>query len=131
MNDMYMEDILEHYKHPLNRGKIADADIQYHDANQLCGDEIDIYLKLDKSKTITDIKTESKGCAISQAATSMLSETLKGKTLDEVRGLDNAFVLDLLQIQLSMMRVKCALLSLIAIKKGIYKYLGEHYHDSE
>ncbi len=131
MNEMYMEEILEHYKHPLNKGKIAQPDIHYHDANPLCGDELDIFIKLDKDKKIIDIKTEAKGCAISQAATSMVSEELKGKTVEEVRKLNKEFVFNLLHIPLSIMRVKCALLSLTTIKKGIYKYLGEQFNDSE
>ena len=130
MNDMYREEILEHYKHPLNKGKIVNADISYYDTNPLCGDEVDISIKLGNNK-ITDIKTDGKGCAISQAASSMLSEAIKGKTLEEVRQLNKEFVFDLIHIPISIMRVKCALLSLIAIKKGIYKYLGEHYNDTE
>jgi len=128
---MYMEEILEHYKNPRNKGIIANADIQFKDQNTLCGDEIQVYLKLDKNKTITDVKTEGKGCAISQAAASMLTDAVKGKNIEEVRNLNNEFVFGLLQIQVSPARVKCALLALFAVKKGIYKYLGEHYHDKE
>lgn len=131
MNEIYMEEILEHYKHPLNKGRIENPDIHYHDSNPLCGDEIDIFIKVNKEKRIQDIKTECRGCAISQAATSMLSEELKGKSIEEVRNLDKQVVFDLLRIPLSIMRVKCALLSLVTVKKGIYKYLGEHYHDNE
>ncbi len=128
---MYMEEILEHYKHPRNKGTIANADIHFKDQNTLCGDEIQVYVKLDKNKMITEVKTEGKGCAISQAAASMLTDALKGKSIEEARNLKNEFVFDLLQIQLSPVRVKCALLALFAVKKGIYKYLGEHYHDEE
>ncbi len=126
-----MEEILEHYKHPRNKGVIANADIQFKDQNPLCGDEVKVYLKLDKDKKIQEIKAEGKGCAISQAAASMLTDAVKGKTIEEVRNLKNDFVFDLLQIQVSPVRVKCALLALFAVKKGIYKYLGEHYHDEE
>lgn len=124
-----MEEILEHYKHPRNRGTMADADITFSDSNPLCGDEVDVYLKLDNKKTIAEVKTEAKGCAISQAAASMLTDTLRGKSLEEVRQLKNQFVFDLLQIHLSPIRVKCALLALIAIKKGIYQYLGTTFTD--
>jgi len=124
-----MEEILEHYKHPRNKGAIADADITFSDSNPLCGDEVQVYLKIDPNKKIQDIKTEAKGCAISQAAASMLTDTLRGKSLEEVRQLKNQFVFDLLQIHLSPIRVKCALLALIAIKKGIYHYLGAAYAD--
>lgn len=132
MTDMiYMEEILEHYKHPLNRGVMENADIHYHDANPLCGDEIDVFMKIDAEKKIMDVKTEGKGCAISQAAASMVTDAIKGKSIEDVRQMKKEFVFGLLNIQLSAIRVKCALLAFIAIKKGIYQYLGAKENDDE
>ena len=128
---IYMEEILEHYKNPLNRGVIDNADIHYHDANPLCGDEIDVFMKIDAQKNMKDIKTEGKGCAISQAAASMFTDAIKGKSIEEIRNLKKEFIFGLLQIQLSPIRVKCALLAFVAIKKGIYQYLGAKENDDE
>ena len=130
-DDIFRENILDHFRDPRNKGTIANADIEFQDHNPLCGDEVHIYLKLDENQTIVDIKTESKGCAISQAVASMLTDALKGKTIEEIRQMKNKFVFDLLQIQLSPIRVKCALLALKAMQKGIYKYLGATMTDDE
>ncbi len=124
MIDMYQEELLEHYKSPRNFGLLEEPTIKFHDTNPLCGDEITVTVNLDRDK-IEDLKFESRGCAISVASASKLSEQLKGKTVDEVLKLDNQFVLDLVGVPISAMRLKCALLSLKAIQKGIYRHMEE------
>lgn len=122
---MYRDFILDHYKSPRNQGIIEKADIHYHDSNPLCGDELDIYLDV-KDGIVKDIKFTGKGCAISQASMSMLSEIVKGKTLKKLLALDKKEVLDMLGIELSVSRVKCALLGLTTVKKGIVQHGGEN-----
>lgn len=122
--EMYLEHILDHYKNPRNTGTIEQADIEHHDYNPTCGDEITFFLKLGKDQTVQDIKFLGKGCAISQASASLLSESLKGKALAEVKQVTNADVLELLGIPIGAVRMKCALLSLKAIEKGIRKFEG-------
>lgn len=118
---MYMEDLLDHYKNPRNCGVIEDADIKYRDSNPTCGDVVNVSVKLNKDK-IKDINFLSKGCAISVAASSKLSLELKDKSLKEVEDIENKFVLDLLGVEISPMRVKCALLGLKALQKGVRAY---------
>jgi nitrogen fixation NifU-like protein len=119
MDDLYRELILDHYQHPHNHGEIPDADISYEDSNPLCGDKIRIDLKL-KNNVVEDVKFNGKGCAISQASASMLTDELIGKSLDEIKQLDKQFILDLLGIPLGPTRIKCALLPLKVIKAGVY-----------
>ncbi len=119
MDDLYRELILDHYQHPHNHGEIPEADISYEDSNPLCGDKIRIDIKL-KDNVVTDIKFNGKGCAISQASASMLTDELVGKSLDDIRKLDKQFILDLLGIPLGPTRIKCALLPLKVIKAGAY-----------
>ncbi len=122
--DMYMEEILDHYKHPHNKGTLTDAQIHLFDSNPLCGDEQEVFIQIDKKNTITDIKFTAKGCAISIAGTSMVTDELIGKKIEEVLRLPNEFVLDLLNVKISAMRMKCALLGLKTIQKAIIQYLG-------
>lgn len=119
MDDLYRELILDHYQHPHNHGEIPGADISYEDSNPLCGDKIRIDIKL-KNNIVEDVKFNGKGCAISQASASMLTDELIGKSLDEVKKLDKKFILDLLGIPLGPARIKCALLPLKVIKAGVY-----------
>lgn len=119
MDDFYRELILDHYQHPHNHGEIPDADISYEDSNPLCGDKIRIDIKL-RNNVVQDVKFNGKGCAISQASASMLTDELKGKSLDEIKKLDKQFVLDMLGIPLGPTRIKCALLPLKAVKAGAY-----------
>ena len=116
--DMYKEELLEHYRNPQNYGKIKNADVKYHDFNPVCGDEIEIYLKI-KNEKISDVKFSGKGCAISQAAASILTEHIKGKRVKEVRNTSNEKMLGLLPIEVSYLRIKCGLLALKAVQKGI------------
>ncbi len=124
-SSMYREQILEHYKHPLNQGKLEPADAHFADNNPLCGDEIDVFLNIDSDQTITDIKFLGQGCAISTASASLLTEFVKNKSLEEVKALTRDDVFKLLGVPISPARVKCALLCLKAVKSAVYNYLGE------
>ncbi len=118
---MYRENILDHYKHPHNHGSIGNADIRHTESNPLCGDVITITLKLADHK-IKDARFVGSGCAISQASASMLTDEVKGKTLEEVRHIGREFVANLLGIEVGPVRTKCAVLSLVAIKEGIKEF---------
>ena len=120
--DMYAETILEHYKHPHNHGQMPKASVEHRESNPLCGDIITIYLLIEKDK-IKDVKFAGKGCAISQAAASLLTDEIKGKTIDEIKKLDKKYVLELLGVDISPARMKCALLGIKALKLTIYDYL--------
>ncbi len=119
MDDLYRELILDHYQHPHNHGEIPDADITYEDSNPLCGDRIRIDIKT-KNNVVTDVKFNGKGCAVSQASASMLTDALIGKSLDEIKSMDKQYILDMLGIPLGPTRIKCALLPLKVIKAGVY-----------
>src|ERR671923_3098153 len=111
-DDIYREIILDHYRNPRNKGKLVDADINTHDSNPLCGDEIDIHLKVEEGK-IKDIKFEGRGCAISQASASMLTEMVIDKPLTAVKDLAKDDILENIGLMnLGPARIKCALLSL-------------------
>ncbi len=111
--------IIEHYKNPQNFGHLENPDIVHEEGNPSCGDQIRIELKIEDNR-IADVRFSGRGCAISQAAASILTEEIKGKTLDEVKEFDKQKMLDLLGIELSAMRLKCALLALKVVKAGIY-----------
>lgn len=119
MDTLYREEILDHYRAPRNRGRLEKPDISYEDSNPLCGDVCRIDCNI-KANRIAEIRCDARGCAISQAATSMLSEMVEGKTLDEVKQLGKKDVMDLLGIELGPVRLKCALLCLKVLKGGIY-----------
>ncbi len=119
MSDIYSEIILDHYKHPHNRGKIKHATHKAQEDNPLCGDNIKIYIKLSDKKIIEDISFEGEGCAISQASASMLTEFLKGKPLEQAKAITPEQIYDLLKIEISPARAKCALLSLKTIKSAL------------
>lgn len=127
MDDLYRELILEHSKYPHNSGALENPDITHEEHNPLCGDRVRIDLRVE-SGIITDIRFQGRGCAISQASASLLTDELKGKSLDDVRALTRDDMLDLIGIPLDKnpVRIKCALLPLKAVKVGVYEYLGTH-----
>lgn len=132
MDDMYREIILEHYKRPHNAGTLDAPDVSHEDTNPLCGDRVRIDLQIENG-IITDVRFQGRGCAISQASASLLTDEIKGKSLDEVRALDRDAMLDLIGIPLDKnpVRIKCALLPLKTLKTGVYEYLGAHLDDEE
>jgi nitrogen fixation NifU-like protein len=124
-DDIYREIILDHYRNPRNKGKLALADVSVHDSNPLCGDEIDIHLKIESNK-VQEIKFEGRGCAISQASASMLTEMVMGKELEFLKDLRKEDILENIGLtNLGPARIKCALLSLKVLKVGMIKYYAE------
>ncbi len=120
MEDLYREIIIDHYKNPQFRGHLDPNNIQFEDDNPLCGDHIEITLRLDGSKVVMEGRFDGKGCAISQASADLLIESIIGKPLEEVKKLNKQDILDLLGIELGPVRLKCALLSLKVLKAGAY-----------
>jgi nitrogen fixation NifU-like protein len=111
MDNLYRDFILEHYKHPHNQGILDPHDLHAADSNPTCGDELSMTLRLsDDHAAITDVAFNGRGCAISQASASILTDSLRGMTLDEVRALDPKGVLDDLGVPIGPARLKCALL---------------------
>jgi nitrogen fixation protein NifU and related proteins len=132
MDDMYREVILEHYKYPHNAGTLEQPDITHEEHNPLCGDRIRIDLQVE-SGIITDVRFQGRGCAISQASASLLTDELKGKSVEDVRAITKEDLLDLIGIPLDKnpVRIKCALLSLKTLKAGVYEYLGAQIEDED
>lgn len=123
MMSIYMDNIIDLYKNPLNQGELNDASITHRAHNPLCGDDITVDLKI-VSEKITDIRHRGNGCAISQAAISMLTEEVQEKTLDEVMKLNKDDVVEMLGIELGPVRLKCALIGLEAIHEAIKEYIA-------
>ncbi len=119
MDDLYRDEILEHYRRPHNFGTLAHPDVSYEGANPLCGDRMTLMLDLDESGTVTDVAFTGRGCAISQASASLLTDTLRGRTATELNQLAKDDVLELLGIDISPARLKCALLSLDTLQRAL------------
>jgi nitrogen fixation protein NifU and related proteins len=128
--DIYREIILDYYRNPRNYGKIENPDIAQKDSNPLCGDELEMHLNI-KDNKVADVKFTGKGCAISQASASMLTELIIGKDFEYVKKLTKEDILDNLGLHdLGPARIKCALLSLKVLKYGLYSYLSEKLKDT-
>lgn len=116
MEELYREQILEHYKRPHNFGAIENPDLEFEDTNPFCGDEQHVTIRLDENDRVAEIKFDGQGCAISTAATSLLTDELIGKSREELIKLPKEYVLELLGIDISATRMKCALLGLKVVK---------------
>jgi nitrogen fixation NifU-like protein len=141
LDDLYREVILDHYSRPRNKGTMDDADIKVEGANPLCGDELSIHVKLTKEK-ITEVKFVGRGCSISQASASMMTEQIKGKTLGEAKELVGQFksmmhghpaneeelgdLMALQGVRKFPVRIKCATLSWVALEQGVDEFQGSH-----
>ena len=124
MDDFYRENILDHYKNPRNHGHIDQPSAVAEGVNPLCGDELAIELKVEDG-VVTDVRYNGRGCAISQAAASMLSDAVKGKPLEQLSEIGKDDVLDELGIPLSPIRLKCAMLSVGVLKVALNQLTGE------
>ena len=125
MEQLYREVILDHYKSPRGHGLIAEADAQAEGQNPLCGDEVSISVKFGADgETIESVGFEGRGCAISQAATSMLTELVQGRKASEVAALPKEELLDEIGIPLTPVRLKCAILGLGVLKVALHRAKG-------
>jgi nitrogen fixation NifU-like protein len=124
-DQLYREVILDHYKNPRGHGLLEDPDAEAEGQNPLCGDEVSIYVAFDEDgDTIDEVKFSGRGCAISQAATSMLTEMVKGRSAAEVAALPRDELLEEIGIPLTPVRLKCALLGLSTLKLALHKAKG-------
>ena len=125
-SDMYRQQILDHYKNPRNYGELDDPTFSHLGENPMCGDTIEIDVQLDEDEdTIERVAFQGDGCAISQASASMLSEKLPGKSIEELQKMDRDDVIDMLGVDISPMRVKCAVLAEKVTQDGAEIYFGE------
>ena len=124
-DDLYRENILDHYKNPRNHGRIEDAGASAEGMNPLCGDEVTITVAFaEDGETIGEVKFEGRGCAISQASTSMLTELIKGRKAADVLAFDKDELLEEVGIPLTPVRLKCAILGLHTLKVALGKATG-------
>jgi nitrogen fixation NifU-like protein len=129
-DDLFRQNILDHYQSPRNFGTLEHPDISAEDSNPLCGDVIRMDLKIEDGK-VADVRFSGKGCSISRAAASMLTEEIRGKSLEEVKRIGKDEVLEMLGIELGPVRLKCALLALKTLKVGVYGVRGWPGDDGE
>lgn len=123
-DEIYKENILDLFKHPRNKGTLADYDVKHYEKNISCGDEITLFLKFDAKGNVQEVVHDGKGCAISQASASMLTDYIKGKSLAQLKKITPKTILDLLGIKVGAFRMKCAVLPLKALEKGIKEFEG-------
>ena len=125
--EIYKENILDHYKHPHNSGKLASCSFDHKEHNPICGDIIHMYVEVDDKHVVSDVTFEGDGCAISQASVSMLTDFIKGKPLEDLKKITREDILGLLGIKIGVVRMKCALLSLKTLHKGIEGFEGKKH----
>jgi nitrogen fixation NifU-like protein len=133
MDSLYAEDILDHYKHPRNFGQLDDPDIHVEANNPLCGDRLAMDLKV-KDGVVEDVAFSGQGCAISQASASMLTEEILGKSMDDLAGTTRDDILDMLGVEVSYARMKCATLSLGLLRLALAEAgvsIAEHLEDED
>jgi nitrogen fixation NifU-like protein len=121
--DVYKELVLDHYRHPRNYGDLPEANARARDSNVLCGDTIEMQLRLNRDR-IEDVRFRGQGCAISLASASMLTELSKGKPISEVEKFGKKEIIKLLGADPGLTRIECALLGLKVLKMAIYDHLG-------
>ncbi|WP_075937712.1 iron-sulfur cluster assembly scaffold protein [Halosegnis longus] len=125
-SDMYRQQILDHYKNPRNYGEVDDATFEHVGENPMCGDTIKLFVNLeDDDETIAGVSFIGDGCAISQASASLLSTELQGMTLDAVREMDRDDIVEMLGVEISPMRIKCAVLAEKVVQDGAAIYVGD------
>jgi nitrogen fixation protein NifU and related proteins len=120
--DMYQENVLDHHKRPRNKGRLDHPDMRAKERNPLCGDEIEVFVTLSPDEKVAEVKFDGQGCAISQAAISMLTGELQGKTLAEVEAMGPPEIQEMIGVPLSPVRLKCALLSIQTTHKALADY---------
>ena len=121
--NIYQEELLDHYENPSNYGILSNPDISHEEDNPVCGDKIRMDLMVDNG-TIKEVRFSGYGCTISQAAASMLTEKIEGKSLEEIKKLSRDDIMDMIGIPLGPVRIKCALLALKVLKAGAYGIKG-------
>jgi len=119
MDDLYRDEILEHYREPHNFGTLDAPDASYEGHNPLCGDRITMMIIVGADGTVSDVAFSGRGCAISQASASLLTDEVKGRPASEIEAMTNQDILDLLGIEISPARLKCALLSLDTLQHAL------------
>lgn len=124
MDDLYREYILEHYRNPQNYGTMPEPTFEAEGQNPLCGDELHVQVAVDDDQRVREVRFTGQGCAISQASMSILSDEIVGKTLDEVASMSREDVVELIGIELTPVRLKCALLGLVVVKMGMHEHAG-------
>ncbi len=122
--NLYQEIVMDHYRHPRNYGSLEYYDFSSDQINPSCGDSI-LMQGIIENNVIKELKFTGKGCVISQATASMLTQACREKSIDEVRSLDSTFIKKLIGIELGLLRIKCALLPLQALQEGIRFYKGQ------
>jgi nitrogen fixation NifU-like protein len=122
-DELYRENLMDHYRHPRHHGRVDPADAEAEGQNPLCGDQVAVTVRLEDGR-IGEMRFDGHGCAVSQAATSMLTELVDGMAIDEAAALPSQAILDELGIPLSPMRVKCAVLGLGTLKVALHRSVG-------